>query len=82
MVCRRLVRMHLMVSLHAVVVVPSDHRRGTRPLTFRTQHGRRHRAPDGEQDGKQNQDDDAEVIHVQRLSGRCSGDAGHGKFHT
>ncbi len=82
MVRRRVVRMHLMVSMHGVVVVPRDHGRGARPFTIRTQHGRRHRAPNGEQDAKHDQDDDAEVFHVERLSGRCSGDAGHGKFRT
>jgi len=55
--------MHLMVGMHVVVVVSSDNRRRARPLTIRTQHGRRHRAPDGEQDGKHDQDDDAEVFH-------------------
>ena len=63
MVRRRVVRMHLMVGMHVVVVVSSDNRRRARPLTIRTQHGRRHRAPDGEQDGKHDQDDDAEVFH-------------------
>ena len=69
MVRRRVVRMHLMVSMHGVVVVPSDHGCGTHPLTVRTQHGRRHRSPDGEQDGEHDQDEDAEVFHVRQLSG-------------
>lgn len=45
--------MHFVVRLHVVVLVHSGDCRRTRPLTFRAQHGRRHRAPDGEQDGKQ-----------------------------
>jgi len=63
MVGRRLVRMHLMASVH-FVVVPIDHGRCARPLAIRAQHRRRHRAPDGKQDGKYDQDDDAEVLHV------------------
>ncbi len=57
------VRMHLMVGMHGVVVLSCGHRHRARPLPIRTQHGRRHRSPDGEQDGKHDQDDDAEVLH-------------------
>jgi hypothetical protein len=30
----------------------------------RAQHGSGHRAPDGEQQGQQNKDDDAQMLHV------------------
>ena len=60
---RRLISMHLVVCLHVVVSVFSDDCRRARSLTFRTQHGRRHCAPDGEQDGQQDQDEEAEVFH-------------------
>jgi hypothetical protein len=59
--------MHLMVSVHVVAAALGDHGcgAGAGALTIRTQHGRRHRAPDGKQDGKQDQNDDSEVFHVQ-----------------
>jgi hypothetical protein len=60
---RRVISMHPVVRLRLVVPVFSNDCRRTRPLTIRAQHGRRHRAPDGEQDGQQDQDEDAEVIH-------------------
>ena len=62
MVRRRMIIMRLVGCLHVVVPVFSDDCR-TRPLTIRAQHGRRHRAPDGDQDGQQDQDEDAEVFH-------------------
>lgn len=74
MVCRRMFNMHLVVSLHIVADVPSGYARRARPLPVRTQHGRRHRTPNREQDGQQNQDDDAEVLHVgdYRSVGLCA----------
>ncbi len=74
MVGRQMFTMHLMVSLHVVLDVPSNHCRRARPLPVRTQHGRRHRTPNWEQDGQQNQDDDAEVLHVgdYRSVGLCA----------
>ena len=80
LVRRRVARMHLVVFLQVVVPVLSDDCHRTRSLTFRAQHGRRHRTPDGEQDGYQNQDEDAEVFHVRRLSGRWSVFAERQKF--
>lgn len=82
MMRRRVVRMHLMIHMHVVVVVPSDDGRRARSLTIRTQHGRRHCAPDGKQDGKHDQDDDAKVFHVKRLSGRWSVRAERQKFQV
>ena len=73
MMRHRVVRVHLRVRMHAVVSLPGDHRGCTRALTFRAQHGRRHRTPDGEQDGHQDQDEDAEVFHLgdYRTDGPC-----------
>ena len=56
--------MLLVLSVHVVAVMGNNHGRPVRALPFRAQHGGRHRAPDGEQDGKQDQDDDAEAFHV------------------
>lgn len=80
MVRRRVARMHLVVYLHAVMPVLSDDCHRRRSLTFRAQHGRRHRTPDGQQHGHQNQDEDAEVFHVGRLSSRRSVCAERQKF--
>ena len=82
MVHSGVVCMHLVVCLHIVVPVLSDDCRRTRSLTFRAQHRRRHRAQDGEQDGQLDQDEDAEVFHVGRLSSRWSGRAGQQTFHA
>jgi len=46
----------------------------------RAQHGSSHRAPDGEQQGQQNQDDDAQILHVGGLSAHSSVLAVHPKF--
>lgn len=80
MVRRRMNRMHFMACMHVVVPRVSDNLRRTRSLTFRAQHGRRHRTPDGKQHGQQDQDEDAEVFHVRRLSDRPSVRAGSQKF--
>ena len=63
-VCRRVVGMHLVARMHVVVSVFRDDCRRIPPLTIRAQHGRRHRAPDGEQDGQQDDDEEAEVFHA------------------
>lgn len=74
-VCGCLVRMWsvarvMFCRLAAVMVVRRNHSRLIRPLTFRAQHGSRHRAPDGEQQGQQDQDEDTESFHVGGLSDR------------
>ena len=63
-VSRRRGRMHAMVRMHLVVSVRGDDRRRVRPRTLRAQHGHRDRTPDREQDGHQDQDEDAQVLHV------------------
>ncbi len=73
--CGRLVRVcsvaRVMVGwLAAMMVVMRNHSRLLRPLTFRAQHGSRHRAPDGEQQGQQDQDEGTESFHVGGLSDR------------
>ena len=60
----------LALVLGTVMVVRRNHSRLIRPLTFRAQHGSRHRAPDGEQQGQQDQDEGTESFHVGGLSSR------------
>ena len=61
------------ISMHPVVPVLGDDGRA-RPVTLRAQHGRCHCAPDGKQDGKQDQNKDAKSFHVEH-SAPCH----HGK---
>ena len=67
----RMVRVHLVAGVHGVMALPGDSHLGARPSPFRAQHRRRHRAPDGKQDGHQNQDEEAQVLHVKTLSDMC-----------
>ena len=75
------VRLLRMIGLHAVVFMLGHDLARTRPLTFRAQHGRSHRAPNGEQHGQEQQDENAQVFHVRGLSGKSSMRAGEQKFH-
>jgi hypothetical protein len=59
--------MHLVVCVHVAMPVLGDHRGRSGPLTFRAQHGRRDRAPDGEQNGQHDQNEDAEVFHFGKV---------------
>ena len=58
------VRLLRRIGLHAVVPMLGHDLARTRPLTFRAQHGRSHRAPNGEQHGQEHQDENAKVFHV------------------
>jgi hypothetical protein len=65
---------------HCDVSLPDgDDRTWSRSIT-RAQHGSSHRAPDGEQQRQQNQDDNAQMLHVGRLSAHSSVLAAHSKF--
>jgi hypothetical protein len=66
----RFVARVVLCGLTAMMVVMRNHSRLARPLAFRAHHGSRHRAPNGEQQGQQDQDEDTEWFHVGGLSGR------------
>jgi len=69
---RRVVLVHAMFGVHVVMSVAGGS--NCRPClrAARAQHRRRDRAPDGEQDGQQNQNEDAQVLHVAELLRRWS----------
>ena len=69
---RRVVFVHAMVGVHVVMSVPGGSNRRLRLCATRAQHRRRNRTPDGEQDGQQNQNEDAQVLHVAELLRRWS----------
>lgn len=70
-VVRRRVLVQAMVCVHAVMSGPRGSNR-LRLRATRAQHRRRDRAPYGEQDRQQNQNEDAQVFHVTGLSRRRS----------
>lgn len=65
---RRLVLVQAMVAVHAVMPVPGGSNRRLRLRAIRAKHRGRNRAPHGQQDGQQNQDEDAQALHVGELS--------------
>jgi len=68
-VSRRVVRGQVLTGMHVVLTMTGCRGRADRLTPARAQHGSRHRAPDGQQDGEQDQEEGAQVLHDQRLSG-------------
>jgi hypothetical protein len=68
------------LALHTVFPMGSIHFRTHRLSPTRAQHGSRHCAPNGQQNGQQDQDEGAEVLHERRLSDRGSVRAAQWKF--
>jgi len=79
-VSRRVVPVHVVAGVPVVATVTGGRGRADRRRLSRAQHGSRHRAPDGEQGGEQDQDEGAEVLHEQSLSGSGSVHAAPRKF--
>jgi hypothetical protein len=77
---RSVMHLHVVVGLHVVPTMASRRCRASRQCLARAQHGRSHRTPNGEQDGEQDQDEGAEVLHGHRLSGSGSVLAAQRKF--
>lgn len=69
---RSVMHFHVVVGLHVVVSMTSSRGRADRGGLTRAQHGSRNRTPHGKQDCEQNQDEGAEVLHRNRLSGNGS----------
>jgi hypothetical protein len=67
-VCRHLMRAHIVVGVHAVMPVLGNRDRAGHRCFPRAQHHRRHRTPNGKQDSEQDEDDDAEAAHGIELS--------------
>jgi hypothetical protein len=77
---RSVMHFHVVVAVHVVVSMTSSRGRADRRRLARAQHGGGNRTPNGEQDGEQDQDEGAEILHEQRLSGSGSVLAAQRKF--
>ncbi len=64
-VCCRVMLVHVPASVHAVMSMLGNLNAVDRHRLTRAQHGSRHRTPDRQQDGEQDQDEGAEVLHCE-----------------
>jgi hypothetical protein len=62
-VWRSVMHCHVVVGVHVVASMTSSRSRAHRRHLARAQHGCGNRPPNGKQDGEQDQDEGAEVLH-------------------
>lgn len=60
---RSVMHFHVVAGMHVVLTLTSARGRADFRRLARTQHGCSNRTPNGEQDGQQDQDEGAEVLH-------------------